>query len=248
MSVLLELKGLRRDFSGEAVLDGLDLAVERGEILSIIGASGCGKSTALRLIAGLDQPSGGAIVWPTGQPRLGYVFQDPPLMPWANVFDNVWLPLRFAGVRRGDAAEAVRSALRLVGLDKVEERLPRQLSGGMRMRVSIARALVGEPELLLMDEPFAALDEISRERLNAELLELRQRLGFTVIFVTHAVSEATFLSDRVAVMTPGPGRIASLETIDLPQRRDTTTRLTAAYFSACEALSLRLRTAGQAVQ
>jgi NitT/TauT family transport system ATP-binding protein len=241
MTALMQLAGLRRAFGGETVLDGLDLTVDRGEIVSLIGASGSGKSTALRLIAGLDQPDGGEIVWQGDRPVLGFVFQDPTLLPWADVFDNVWLPLRFAGTGRREARPAIEAALDLVGLGTVADKLPRQLSGGMRMRVSIARAIVGKPELLLMDEPFAALDEIGRERLNDELLSLRERLGLTVIFVTHSVAEAAFLSDRVAVMTPSPARIASVETVALGKPRSRETRGSSAFFAACERLSQALR-------
>lgn len=164
-------------------------------------------------------------------------------MPWASAFDNVWLPLRLAGVRRQRAAADVMAALEMVGLADAAGRMPRELSGGMRMRVSVARAIVGRPALLLMDEPFAALDEITRERLNDDLLRLRERLGVTVIFVTHSVPEAAFLSDRVAILPSPPGPVAAVHEIGLGSARGAGTRLTGAFFSACERLSLSLRAA-----
>lgn len=244
MDDIVRLEGLgHRYANGTQALVGVDLAVRRGEILGLIGASGSGKSTTLRLIAGLDAPTSGRILWPTGRPDIGFVFQDPTLMPWADAFDNVWLPLRLAGRSRREAEPAVRAALDLVGLGDAAPRFPRELSGGMRMRVSIARALVGRPQLLLMDEPFAALDEITRERLNGDLLALRRRLGVTVVFVTHSVAEAVFLSDRVAILPSPPGPVAAVRDVELGDERDADTRVSAAFFSTCEALSRRLRMA-----
>src|SRR5262245_15234214 len=210
--------------NGVIAVDGLDLDVRPGEFLSLLGPSGCGKSTALRLIAGLGTPSHGTITWPRGPVQrdgrgIGFVFQEPTLMPWATVFGNVYLPLRLAGVDRDNAAPDVTEALAGVGLADAADVYPRELSGGMKMRVSIARALVTRPELLLMDEPFAALDEITRFRLNDDLLALWQSLGKTVVFVTHSVFESVYLSSRIVVMTPRPGRVFAELAIDAPYPR-----------------------------
>ena len=192
-------------------LDNVSLSVAAGELVSLIGPSGCGKSTLLRLIAGLDQPDSGRLHWQEGHApspgEVGFVFQDATLLPWASAADNVRLPLRLRGVPREQAMPAVHAALDRVGLQGFAEARPRQLSGGMRMRVSIARALVTRPRLLLMDEPFAALDELTRHKLQEDLLSLWQELGCTVVFVTHSVYEAAFLARRIVLMTPRPGRI-----------------------------------------
>jgi NitT/TauT family transport system ATP-binding protein len=183
--------------------------VNEGDFLVLLGPSGCGKSTLLRLIAGLDVPSGGRIGWITRPPapgEIGYVFQEATLMPWASALRNVALPLRLRGIE-GATARAL-AALQQVGLGDFAQALPRTLSGGMRMRVSIARALVSRPRLLLMDEPFAALDEFTRHRLQDECLALTAELGCTTIFVTHSLYEAAYLASRVVLMTPRPGRIA----------------------------------------
>src|SRR5262245_30894373 len=210
--------------NGIVALDGLDLDVRAGEFLSLLGPSGCGKSTALRLIAGLSAPSRGSLTWPQGPMQrdgrgIGFVFQEPTLMPWATAFGNVYLPLRLAGIARDKAALDVTEALAGVGLADASDVYPRELSGGMKMRVSIARALVTRPELLLMDEPFAALDEITRFRLNDDLLALWQSLGKTVVFVTHSVFESVYLSSRIVVMTPRPGRVFAELAIDAPYPR-----------------------------
>jgi NitT/TauT family transport system ATP-binding protein len=190
---LVSLRDVTKVFSnGVTALAGFDLDVFAGEFVSLLGPSGCGKSTVLRLIAGLAQPTEGIVSWPGStdndhRGEIGFVFQDPTLMPWANVADNVWLPLRLHGVSRHDARDRIAESLALVGLSDFAKAYPRELSGGMRMRVSIARALSLKPQLLLMDEPFAALDEIARFRLNDDLLRLQNDLRCTVVFVTHSV-------------------------------------------------------------
>src|SRR6201991_244526 len=212
----VRLSGVSKTFdNGVQALDGFSLTVAGGDIVTLIGPSGCGKSTALRLIAGLDEPDAGSVEWAKGRPEIGYVFQEPTLMPWASSFNNVWLPLRMRGVSRESARERVEEALELVGLTEFSDAKPHQLSGGMKMRVSIARALTTQPTLLLMDEPFAALDEITRFRLNDELLALKQRLWLTIVFLHHSIFEAVSLSSRVVVMTPRPGRAA--EEIEIPE-------------------------------
>ncbi len=224
--------------SGVVALDRLSLDVRNGEFVSLLGPSGCGKSTALRIIAGLSEPSGGSVTWPSGAPapgRIGFVFQEPTLMPWANVAGNVELPLTLTG---GDADDpAVAQTLSRVGLAQFAQAYPRELSGGMKMRASIARALVTEPELLLMDEPFAALDEITRFRLNNDLLALWQMLGRTVVFVTHSVFESVFLSQRIVVMTPRPGRVAAEIAIDAPYPRNERFRTSPEYAGYCRVVS-----------
>jgi NitT/TauT family transport system ATP-binding protein len=220
--------------NGTVALSGLDLDVRQGEFLSLLGPSGCGKSTALRIIAGLSEPSAGNVAWHQTQGsrngrRIGFVFQEPTLMPWTTVFNNVLLPLKLKGVSGGNAQASVTAALDRVGLQGFAQAYPRELSGGMRMRVSIARALVMEPELLLMDEPFAALDEITRFRLNNDLLELWQALRMTVVFVTHSVFESVFLSSRIVVMAARPGRAFTELAVDAPYPRDQGFRTSAEY-------------------
>ena len=218
---LLTLRGVDKSFaSGTRALAGLDLDVREGEFLSLLGPSGCGKSTALRIIAGLSDPNAGVVLWRDGaRPEIGFVFQEPTLMPWTSVEKNVFLPLRLKGVSWRDAEPRVRDSLDGVGLSGFEHAFPRELSGGMRMRVSIARALVTRPPLLLMDEPFAALDEITRFKLNDDLLALAAQLQTTVIFVTHSVFESVYLSSRIAVFAARPGRVADTMDIDAPRLR-----------------------------
>lgn len=235
----------KRFASGTAALAGLDLSVSEREFVSLVGPSGCGKSTALRLIAGLTSPSAGTIRW-DGQaepPRagdIGFVFQEATLMPWARVLANVTLPLKLAHMARSEAEDRARDALALVGLAGVERAFPRELSGGMRMRVSIARALVMRPRLLLMDEPFAALDEITRLKLNDDLLALWAERGLTIIFVTHSVYESVYLSSRVAVMAARPGRIVEDRALPAPYPRDAGFRHSAEYGAACAEISAAL--------
>jgi NitT/TauT family transport system ATP-binding protein len=238
---LVGLRRVAKTYAGGAkALDSLDLKVQRGEFVSILGPSGCGKSTALRIIAGLSAPSAGQVEWPSGQARLGFVFQDPTLMPWASVASNVALPLRLAG---REPHKAVGQLLQRVGLAEFANAYPRELSGGMRMRASIARALVTEPDLLLMDEPFAALDEITRFKLNNDLLALWQEFKRTVIFVTHSVFESVYLSQRILVMTPRPGRVFAELQILAPYPRNESFRTSAEYAGYCREVGDALRAA-----
>lgn len=229
--------------NGVVALEGLTLAIRAGSFTTILGPSGCGKSTALRLMAGLGEATRGTVrlAAETARRDIGFVFQEPTLMPWATVFDNVFLPLRLAGRSRAAAGTDIDRALDLVGLDGFADAYPRELSGGMRMRTSIARALVTGPRLLLMDEPFAALDEITRFKLNDDLLGLWRSEGWTVVFVTHSVFESVYLSDRILVMTPRPGRIAAEIAVDAPYPRSTTGfRTSDTYNRHCRAVSDRL--------
>jgi len=217
---LLSLADVRKRFaSGTEALAGLSFRVEQGEFVSLLGPSGCGKSTALRLIAGLLAPDSGAVTWNGVRPSLGFVFQEPTLMPWTDALANARLPLDLRKVQRGEADRQAANALARLGLKGFEPAFPRELSGGMKMRVSIARALAAKPSVLLMDEPFAALDEITRAALNDDLLALAREDGITVIFVTHSVMESAYLSDRVLVMSPRPGRITADITLP-PGKRD----------------------------
>jgi len=240
---IVALRGVGKTFpTGTAALGGLDLDVREGEFLSLLGPSGCGKSTALRIIAGLTEPTQGAVDWTAAaktenENRLGFVFQEPTLMPWANVSNNVLLPLKLKGVSSERAAKRAAAALDRVGLQKFGAAYPRELSGGMRMRVSIARALVTEPELLLMDEPFAALDEITRFKLNNDLLDVWLALRKTVVFVTHSVFESVYLSGRIVVMTPRPGRVFKELTIEAPYPRQESFRTSAEYAAYCRLAS-----------
>ncbi len=220
--------------------------------MTLLGPSGCGKTTLLNLIAGLISPTRGTLRWwggdiaGTGGPgrRLAFVFQAPTLMPWARVAANVRLPLDLAGVERTAAARGAAAALELVGLTDFAQHFPRELSGGMQMRVSIARALATEPDLLLMDEPFGALDEFTRQRLDAELAALWAARGLTVVFVTHSIYEAVFLSTRVAVMGPRPGRVIADVAIDEPHPRGDAFRVSTAFAGHCQRLSALVGQAG----
>jgi NitT/TauT family transport system ATP-binding protein len=231
MSVV-EIKGLSKRFDGGTVaLEGIDLAIEEREFVSLIGPSGCGKSTVLRIIGDLIRPTSGTVQVngkPAAQARAdreyGIVFQDPVLYDWRTVSRNISLPLELARWNRRRRAQRVKEMLGLVELTGFESHYPWQLSGGMQQRVSIARALSFDPALLLMDEPFGALDEMTRERLNLELLRIWEASASTMVFVTHSISEAVFLSTRVVVMSPRPGRISDVIAIDLPQPRTTAIR------------------------
>jgi len=233
--------------NGVVALRHLDLDVGEGEFLSLLGPSGCGKSTVLRLVAGLGEVSGGRIEWPNGNGRargdIGFVFQDPTLMPWATVSANVLLPLKLRGVPADEGEARAREAIGLVGLDGFERAYPRQLSGGMKMRVSIARALVTRPRLLLMDEPFASLDEITRFKLDNDLLQLWARQRWTVVFVTHSVYESVYLSNRIVVMAARPGRVMADLANEAPYPRDGLFRTSAEYAHLCRVASGTLREA-----
>jgi NitT/TauT family transport system ATP-binding protein len=217
-------------------LEGIDLAIRRGEFVSLIGPSGCGKTTLLRAIADLERPTGGTLAINGMSPELarrerayGYVFQAPALYPWRNVERNVMLPLEIMGLPGAERRERARRNLQLVGLSDVSRRFPWQLSGGMQQRVSIARALSFEPSLLLMDEPFCALDEITRDGWNLHLHELWRTTGMTIVFVTHSIPEAVYLSTRIVVMSPRPGRIVDVIDCDLGAERPLEIRDTAAF-------------------
>ena len=254
-SSAVRLRGVTKTYdSGVMALGPLDLEVRQGEFVSLLGPSGCGKSTALRIIAGLATPSTGTVelahhdVERRGSHRIGFVFQEPTLMPWANVRDNVRLPLKLARAPATDADARIEAALDQVGLAEFAGAYPRELSGGMKMRVSLARALVTEPDILLMDEPFAALDEITRFRLNNDLLSLWRDLHKTVIFVTHSVFESVYLSERVIVMTARPGRIGAEFHINSAEPRGEEFRTSAEYAAYCREVSHALAPsyAGQA--
>ena len=217
------------------ILERVSVSVDEGEFVSIVGASGCGKSTALRLISDLMVPTSGKIDWEGGHQvgDLGVVFQEPTLMPWATVAQNVWLPYRLRGSSYPSVKDEILEALKLVGLEKFQNSYPRELSGGMKMRVSIARAMVTRPRLILMDEPFAALDEITRFKLNNDLLELKAKINCTVIFVTHSVFESVFLSDRIIVMAARPGRVIRELHVDERYPRSEEFRTSAEYAAYC---------------
>src|SRR5579862_835802 len=217
--VALRLEKVRRVFNGRPVIEGMDLAIDPGEFLAVLGPSGCGKSTLLRMIARLAPPDAGRIIAAPERSQTAFVFQDAHLLPWRNVLDNAALPLELMGFGREERQAKARSVLEQVGLSDALDRYPAQLSGGMRMRVSLARALVTEPRLMLMDEPFAALDEITRFHLEVQLRQLWQRRGMTVIFVTHSISEAAFLANRAVVMTRRKGGIKLDRRMDLPAAR-----------------------------
>ncbi len=253
---IVRLRGVRKTFAGGAgdgtvALRGVDLDIAPGEVLSLIGPSGCGKSTLLRVIADLVSPSGGEVVVngkPPGLARLdhdyGMVFQSPVLFDWRTVADNVALPLEILGRPAAWRDQRAREMLELVGLADVAGQPPYRLSGGMQQRVAIARALSFEPRILLMDEPFGALDEMTRERMNDEVLRIWERTGTTIVFVTHSIPEAVFLSTRVAVMSRRPGRITAVIGIDLPQPRTDATREAARYFELIGEVREALRAGG----
>jgi NitT/TauT family transport system ATP-binding protein len=238
------LAGVAKRFpNGVLALQDASLRIGAGEFVSILGPSGCGKSTILRLLSGLEEPSAGRVESPalgSGDPQTAFVFQEPTLMPWATVFENVWLPLRLGGIRRGAAAATVGAMIDHVGLADFRDAVPAELSGGMKMRTSIARALVAQPRLLLMDEPFAALDEITRTRLGADLLRWWKERQMAVAFVTHSVYEAAFLSERVLVMSGRPGRVVAELKLDEPLPRPAEFRLTPRYQDFCRKLSAAL--------
>ncbi len=252
---LLSLRQVSKQFSnGTLAVRNVDLDLGASEFVSLLGPSGCGKSTLLRMIAGLGEVSAGSITWPGLQKRdgsigvrpaneLGFVFQEPTLMPWATALDNVTIPLKLKGVARGEAEHRAAAMLADVGLKGFEGSYPRELSGGMKMRVSIARALVTEPRILLMDEPFAALDEITRHKLNDDLLRLWGAQRFTAIFVTHSVFESVYLSQRIVVMAARPGRVIADLAVDVPYPRDENFRTSPEYGRLCREASQTLKKA-----
>jgi NitT/TauT family transport system ATP-binding protein len=263
MGHLLELQGVEKRYdNGTLALKGVNLAIGQREFVSLLGPSGCGKSTALKMVAGLLDASAGQIVWAGDAPPptsagqaaapatdhardISFVFQEPTLMPWAKVFENVWLPLKLKGVSREAARAQVEAVLAKVGLAQFAHVYPRELSGGMKMRVSIARAMVTQPRLLLMDEPFAALDEMTRFKLNNDTLALWTAQQFTTIFVTHSVYESVYLSNRIVVMAARPGRICAEIAIDEPYPRSDAFRSTARYAQWCVEVSQALQLAGE---
>ena len=236
----------KRFGEGSLVLDGIELTVGAGEFVSLIGPSGCGKSTLLRLIAGLNPLTSGELLIDgrapaRGQPGTAFIFQEPTLLPWLNVQSNIEVPLRLRGAPRDERRRVAGEMLRLVRLEDVRRRYPRQLSGGMKMRVSVARALAQAPRLLLMDEPFGALDEMTRQHLNEELIELRQQQKWTAFFVTHSVAEAVFLSSRVLVMAANPGRIVADLAVPFAYPRAAELREQADYHALVDRVSCALR-------
>jgi NitT/TauT family transport system ATP-binding protein len=249
---VVSMRNVSKVFSnGTLALNDMSLDVKAGAFLSLLGPSGCGKSTALRIIAGLGGASSGSIDWPTSQlnskglPQgdIGFVFQEPTLMPWTTVFGNVYLPLKLQGVGKSAARVPVMDMLAAVGLADFADNYPRELSGGMKMRVSIARALVTKPKLLLMDEPFAALDEITRQKLNDDVLRLWRQSGVTVIFVTHSVFESAYLSNRIVVMKARPGQVYADLPLATSTERDANYRTSEEYRAITDRVSRALQEA-----
>ncbi len=242
-SPLLSIEHVGRRFgNGTEALRDVSLDVAPGDFVALLGPSGCGKSSLLRLVAGLDRPDAGRLIWAGGAPgpgEIGFVFQDATLLPWATSRENVWLPLRLRGVPRSEAADLVEAALARVSLEGFGQARPAELSGGMRMRVAIARALVSRPKVLLMDEPFAALDEFTRHRLQEDLQAMWRELGCTVVFVTHSIYEAAFLARRIVCLSPRPGRVAQVFHSELPAAA--ATRLTPGYAALVAQVSEALR-------
>jgi NitT/TauT family transport system ATP-binding protein len=235
----LTVSGVSKVFAtGTAALRDVSLQVRPGELVAIVGPSGCGKSTLLRLVAGLSAPTQGTIE--ASHSRLEFVFQDPTLLPWRTVQGNLELVGTLIGLRKRERTARAAQLLELTGLGGFERHLPRQLSGGMKMRVSLARALMASPDLFLLDEPFGALDEITRQRLDNELLRLHASEGFAALFVTHNVLEAVYLSNRVIVMSPRPGRIAAEVEVDLPFPRSSKTRFSPGFTAVTREVSARL--------
>ncbi|AFY71402.1 Taurine-transporting ATPase [Thalassoporum mexicanum PCC 7367] len=232
----------KRFENGVVALQDVNLKVAQSEFVSLVGPSGCGKSTLLRIVAGLRSLSAGQVEWVDRQlkKQIAFVFQEPALMPWATVQDNVRLPLKLSGIGRREANKLVTSVLQLVGLENFAQSYPRQLSGGMKMRVSIARALVTSPQMLLMDEPFGALDDITRTSLNDELLNFWSQEKWTVMFVTHNIYEAVYLSSRVVIMAARPGRIVAEVAIDQPYPRQPEFRTSQAFSHYCQQVSAQL--------
>jgi NitT/TauT family transport system ATP-binding protein len=240
--MLLQLSRITKVFAnGVSALGAVDLSIGACEFVSLVGPSGCGKSTALRVMAGLVSPSAGTVEFPGGRPEIGFVFQEPTLMPWATALENARLALSLKGVARDEANARARMQLAAVGLSGFENAFPRELSGGMKMRVSIARALAAQPKLLLLDEPFAALDEQTRGELNDDLIRLWREQNLTVVFVTHSVSESAYLSTRVVVMSQRPGRIVDDISFARAPQADASRRFTAEFTDNAKRISAALR-------
>ena len=240
---LLTLKNIDKTYqNGTVALQGVNLTVQSGEFISLVGPSGCGKSTVLRLVAGLGAPTGGLLSWQVAPPQrnLAFVFQDAALMPWANVVNNIYLPLKLKGQSLRSVRANIQDAINMVDLRGAETSYPRQLSGGMKMRVSIARALVTKPQILLMDEPFGALDEMTRSRLNSDLLQLWQAKNWTVLFVTHNIYEAVYLSSRVIVMAARPGRLVADVPIKVTYPRTESFRTSPQFNHYCQEIMTAL--------
>jgi NitT/TauT family transport system ATP-binding protein len=244
---MVSLENVSKQFRGGALaLQDISIRIEKREFVTFLGPSGCGKSTLLKLVSGLVPATSGSLsvngrVPAKARDLMSFIFQDATLLPWRTVFENVGLGLELEHRPRAEREKKIRAMLELVGLTPVAQRYPRQLSGGMKMRVSIARALASRPEILLLDEPFAALDEMNRDRLNEELLRLYLEQHWTVLFVTHSVAEAVFLSTRVVVLAPHPGRVAHAVPIELPFPRTAETRLSRAYEECVANVSRLLR-------
>jgi NitT/TauT family transport system ATP-binding protein len=239
--LLVKLDAVEKRFNnGVCAVSNLSLSIHQGEFISLLGPSGCGKSTALKMIAGLSPISAGSLTWAGGQPKPGdisFVFQDATLMPWTSVWENVYLPLKIRGHSKSQAAIEVDKAIDLVGLSKFKAAYPRELSGGMKMRTSIARALVTRPKVMLMDEPFAALDEMTRIKLNNDLQALWKEHGWTIVFVTHSVYESVYISNRIVVMAARPGRVIGDQPINAPYPRDEMFRTSTPYNDYCRQVS-----------
>ena len=244
---MITIQQIAKTFGGKegnvVALEPFDLEIAEGELVSIIGPSGCGKSTLLRIIAGLEEPTSGKIVLGTaGLKRpVGFVFQDAVLLPWKTVAENIRFPLDTSGVQRSQSEEKVRELIKLVGLEGFENSLPKQLSGGMKQRAAIARALADDPPILLMDEPFSAVDLLTRETLNDELSRIWQQTGKTILLVTHSVEEAAYLGTKVMVMSPRPGRLKKTIEVGLPLPRDENIRRSAAYLDLVSELRNMMR-------
>jgi NitT/TauT family transport system ATP-binding protein len=250
---MIDIAGVHKTFVADhgtvTALEPVSITIKEGEFISIVGPSGCGKSTLLRLISGLDQASGGSITLDvSGRKRpVGFVFQEPVLLPWKSIIDNVRFPLDTSGVSRAQGDKTALDLIKMVGLAGFEKALPRQLSGGMRQRAAIARALSDDPPILLMDEPFSAVDLLTRDNLNDELLRIWQSTGKTILLVTHSVEEAAYLADRVMVMTARPGKLKCVHNVELPRPRGEETKLDPAYHALVAQLRRDLRTpAGEA--
>ncbi|MCK9992199.1 MAG: NitT/TauT family transport system ATP-binding protein [Alphaproteobacteria bacterium] len=243
---MLSISGLGKIFSGGvAALENIDLRMARGEFIALLGPSGCGKSTLLRIVAGLIAPTSGRVEWAAAlqEGDIGVVFQEPTLMPWANVRKNVETPLRIAGVPATERTARAMEMLALVGLENFALAYPRTLSGGMKMRVAIARALITRPPLLLLDEPFAALDEITRQQLNDDLLDICNKAQLSVLFVTHSAAEAVYLSERILIMSARPGTIRRELRINAPEPRAEAFRHSQQFAAYCGEISAALREA-----